>query len=131
MDINEQSAKFLLDRAIEPGLESIDIVHRILANEQLGRRPRRTLGVAAGVSLGLVLAIGTMIATKVIGVSGSSSAIEVAAAPPACPPSLVAAGAARSEEHTSELQSHSELVCRLLLEKKKERHAAERARACH
>src|SRR4051795_12593980 len=27
---------------------------------------------------------------------------------------------ARSEEHTSELQSHSHLVCRLLLEKKKE-----------
>src|SRR5260221_7806853 len=29
----------------------------------------------------------------------------------------------RSEEHTSELQSHSDLVCRLLLEKKKS-HAA-------
>src|SRR2546430_9992496 len=28
----------------------------------------------------------------------------------------------RSEEHTSELQSQSNLVCRLLLEKKKERH---------
>src|SRR5260221_9996230 len=28
-------------------------------------------------------------------------------------------GMARSEEHTSELQSHSDLVCRLLLEKKK------------
>src|SRR5260221_10766498 len=28
----------------------------------------------------------------------------------------------RSEEHTSELQSHSDLVCRLLLEKKKNRH---------
>src|SRR5438034_5138764 len=27
--------------------------------------------------------------------------------------------ARRSEEHTSELQSHSDLVCRLLLEKKK------------
>src|SRR5438034_8814801 len=27
----------------------------------------------------------------------------------------------RSEEHTSELQSHSDLVCRLLLEKKKNR----------
>ena len=27
----------------------------------------------------------------------------------------------RSEEHTSELQSHSDLVCRLLLEKKKEK----------
>src|SRR5438034_11644415 len=28
----------------------------------------------------------------------------------------------RSEEHTSELQSHSDLVCRLLLEKKNEGH---------
>src|SRR5438034_7636848 len=28
-------------------------------------------------------------------------------------------GGTRSEEHTSELQSHSDLVCRLLLEKKK------------
>src|SRR5438034_7999509 len=28
-------------------------------------------------------------------------------------------GLQRSEEHTSELQSHSDLVCRLLLEKKK------------
>src|SRR5437588_4280305 len=28
----------------------------------------------------------------------------------------------RSEEHTSELQSHSDLVCRLLLEKKKTNH---------
>src|SRR5947207_12276100 len=30
----------------------------------------------------------------------------------------------RSEEHTSELQSHSDLVCRLLLEKKKNRTAS-------
>src|SRR5438034_3506608 len=29
--------------------------------------------------------------------------------------------ASRSEEHTSELQSHSDLVCRLLLEKKKKK----------
>src|SRR2546430_10770943 len=29
----------------------------------------------------------------------------------------------RSEEHTSELQSQSNLVCRLLLEKKKNRHS--------
>src|SRR5260221_4070001 len=29
----------------------------------------------------------------------------------------------RSEEHTSELQSHSDLVCRLLLEKKKNKYA--------
>src|SRR5438034_3124947 len=32
---------------------------------------------------------------------------------------MVLAATARSEEHTSELQSHSDLVCRLLLEKKK------------
>src|SRR5260221_12323122 len=32
-----------------------------------------------------------------------------------------AQGVWRSEEHTSELQSHSDLVCRLLLEKKKKK----------
>src|SRR5260221_9402443 len=31
----------------------------------------------------------------------------------------MAGGDLRSEEHTSELQSHSDLVCRLLLQKKK------------
>src|SRR5438034_5518008 len=36
--------------------------------------------------------------------------------------------AARSEEHTSELQSHSDLVCRLLLEKKKKKHAEQQKR---
>src|SRR5438034_8643254 len=37
-------------------------------------------------------------------------------------PTTVEAGYpnSRSEEHTSELQSHSDLVCRLLLEKKKQ-----------
>src|SRR5260370_12824895 len=34
-------------------------------------------------------------------------------------PERCRAGRARSEEHTSELQSHLNLVCRLLLEKKK------------
>src|SRR5260221_10812065 len=36
-------------------------------------------------------------------------------------PDGAAVKVARSEEHTSELQSHSDLVCRLLLEKKKKR----------
>src|SRR5437588_8296702 len=43
--------------------------------------------------------------------------------PRAAAAAVVAGGAVhlpRSEEHTSELQSHSDLVCRLLLEKKKE-----------
>src|SRR5437588_8242826 len=34
-------------------------------------------------------------------------------------PHLPCRATKRSEEHTSELQSHSDLVCRLLLEKKK------------
>src|SRR2546427_6869734 len=38
---------------------------------------------------------------------------------PVCTPT-----ASRSEEHTSELQSQSNLVCRLLLEKKKNPHLA-------
>src|SRR5438034_1951214 len=36
--------------------------------------------------------------------------------------------ARRSEEHTSELQSHSDLVCRLLLEKKKKRKKKQESR---
>src|SRR5438067_6260664 len=36
------------------------------------------------------------------------------------PPALRQRSTARSEEHTSELQSRFDLVCRLLLEKKKE-----------
>src|SRR5438132_10445474 len=37
------------------------------------------------------------------------------------PTSFTVTGRLRSEEHTSELQSHSDLVCRLLLEKKKKK----------
>src|SRR2546430_6041387 len=36
----------------------------------------------------------------------------------------------RSEEHTSELQSQSNLVCRLLLEKKKKKCTANATRVC-
>src|SRR5688572_31756838 len=39
--------------------------------------------------------------------------------PPAREPAAAFEQAGRSEEHTSELQSQSNLVCRLLLEKKK------------
>src|SRR5260221_1171636 len=39
--------------------------------------------------------------------------------PSVTPSSYSSAPVLRSEEHTSELQSHSDLVCRLLLEKKK------------
>src|SRR2546430_6464734 len=47
-------------------------------------------------------------------------------------PALRVPAAARSEEHTSELQSQSNLVCRLLLEKKKKQiHAPCTATPCH
>src|SRR5690625_3872681 len=42
-------------------------------------------------------------------------------------PVMAAAGIRRSEEHTSELQSRGHLVCRLLLEKKKQCRKTERS----
>src|SRR2546430_12936931 len=44
--------------------------------------------------------------------------------PPPLRPSRPASRLMRSEEHTSELQSQSNLVCRLLLEKKKKKKLA-------
>src|SRR2546430_12556629 len=44
---------------------------------------------------------------------------------------LFGAGMGRSEEHTSELQSQSNLVCRLLLEKKKKQQRSEHPRGVH
>src|SRR5260221_10520352 len=43
---------------------------------------------------------------------------------------VVTTEAVRSEEHTSELQSHSDLVCRLLLEKKKTNAGTYSTREC-
>src|SRR5688572_31753810 len=42
---------------------------------------------------------------------------------PASPRRCGSTGGSRSEEHTSELQSQSNLVCRLLLEKKKQKNS--------
>src|SRR5256885_4681295 len=54
---------------------------------------------------------------------GRAGAVAPRAARPGRPPGpgSVAASPARSEEHTSELQSPCNLVCRLLLEKKKKK----------
>src|SRR2546427_9558239 len=46
------------------------------------------------------------------------------------PPACRSLEGPRSEEHTSELQSQSNLVCRLLLEKKKNKHTG-RTHPCH
>src|SRR2546421_2701623 len=52
---------------------------------------------------------------------GRSDLIQAAGVGAACNRSDLPPDASRSEEHTSELQSRSDLVCRLLLEKKKKR----------
>src|SRR2546421_7721164 len=52
--------------------------------------------------------------TKALFAAATASGPSAGPAPAAAPP-----GSGRSEEHTSELQSRSDLVCRLLLEKKK------------
>src|SRR5260370_29036581 len=48
-----------------------------------------------------------------------ASSILLCSMPPSAPEACCKAEYSRSEEHTSELQSHLNLVCRLLLEKKK------------
>src|SRR5260370_6595543 len=55
--------------------------------------------------------------TKVVGSGADKSWIQPKNG--ACRISIVTNKTLRSEEHTSELQSHLNLVCRLLLEKKK------------
>src|SRR5262249_62152217 len=50
---------------------------------------------------------------------GPEPVTDVKPLPPPAPPPPGPPGPARSEEHTSELQSLTNLVCRLLLEKKK------------
>src|SRR2546428_3805685 len=52
--------------------------------------------------------------------AASANALASALAPDVQPIDLSQPSNFRSEEHTSELQSRSDLVCRLLLEKKKE-----------
>src|SRR5260221_7459005 len=72
----------------------------------------RSLFITLGVIVGLIASI------IQIYLSGDAEGLQVAKYQPI---KLAAMEGLfhRSEEHTSELQSHSDLVCRLLLEKKK------------
>src|SRR2546430_3813917 len=53
-----------------------------------------------------------------------SGRVDIEVSPPETTDPVSEALAPRSEEHTSELQSQSNLVCRLLLEKKKKHNCA-------
>src|SRR2546427_1398165 len=70
------------------------------------------------VSTTCAFAPGSSVETEMIGGSMSGSSRTDRRAYPITP-NRTSAAESRSEEHTSELQSQSNLVCRLLLEKKK------------
>src|SRR3712207_7398060 len=81
----------------------------------LFRSLRRRRGLSAALLVGVALipvAIAGVLSTTDEGLSGSISTAWKTITDPK----------ARSEEHTSELQSRQYLVCRLLLEKKKKIH---------
>src|SRR5690242_21515574 len=80
--------------------------------------PYTTLFRSGGVLGGLVRVLGPVLGHVVLGFLGLQD-VRVAAGEEL---DVLQLGRAveRSEEHTSELQSHVNLVCRLLLEKKKE-----------
>src|SRR2546427_8712204 len=70
-------------------------------------------------------------------VAGGDVRVKMTLTSPGCPAGpmitsdayrVIRALEGRSEEHTSELQSQSNLVCRLLLEKKKKHHFISRGR---
>src|SRR2546428_5710837 len=71
-----------------------------------------------------------VIAVHSAGHPGGDAALSAGAIDRARGPACAAGGdrSMRSEEHTSELQSRSDLVCRLLLEKKKKRTTAHDSR---
>src|SRR2546427_7431345 len=84
------------------------------------RPPRSTLFPYTTLFRSASLCIIMPFASRTIGVSAATAVREIWA--PTIVPGVAAAAVLRmlrSEEHTSELQSQSNLVCRLLLEKKK------------
>src|SRR5690349_23125700 len=95
---------------------------------QVGSRPAR-LSFVSSVSLSLYLLVCTDLPTARIYTLSLHDALPISAAGANCDDGaflrLLLGGVGddqtgrRSEEHTSELQSRRELVCRLLLEKKK------------
>src|SRR3712207_7176734 len=90
------------------------------ASSSRRRRPRRSktaLVLGGGWFTGAVYEIGALRALDLLSVNRTVNQFDIYVGTSAG--SFVASLCARSEEHTSELQSRQYLVCRLLLEKKK------------
>src|SRR5438034_6573076 len=90
------------------------------------RARRAQLAVLADLSLNAIQRSALPLAEQVARFQAvvNDLAAEVAKLPET--PASTTSPAKRSEEHTSELQSHSDLVCRLLLEKKKNKKTKKR-----
>src|SRR6266481_8646366 len=90
------------------------LVARTVAQNSSVRRSSSAGGIGATVA-----EVPALLARKSSRPSASIAAATIFSAAPALDTSPGAPTAAKSEEHTSELQSQFHLVCRLLLEKKK------------
>src|SRR5438034_11656841 len=109
----------------------------VVMRRPLSRALSRLLPIAAVLALivGCVSLPMTVLASPIVAQSADAPAGSTppSTAPPPGPPKARPSAVVltfenadiemvtRSEEHTSELQSHSDLVCRLLLEKKKKK----------
>src|SRR5690349_23002193 len=80
---------------------------------ELGPLALVTLGIGAVIGAGIFVLTGTVASQN----AGPALTLSMVMAGIAC--AFAGLCYARSEEHTSELQSRRDLVCRLLLEKKK------------
>src|SRR5438132_9580397 len=83
------------------------------------RRLHRAPGEAGGLEATIATAYDSAAIPLGASIACSGPCLTVVAVEPGAFSVQASAETLRSEEHTSELQSHSDLVCRLLLEKKK------------
>src|SRR5215475_12857210 len=100
--------KALVDGIVMIAAVGVTLLGLVHFDQWVGRRARRRATAAPAKAPDPV-----PVSTMAGGGSGSTSSL------PAAPPAPTTQ--ARSEEHTSELQSRENLVCRLLLEKKKQK----------
>src|SRR2546427_9359947 len=102
---------------------ALTVATAVLLDAQVTVRPVRVLPFASfGVAVSCtVWPSFTLADAGATATEATATCTTVMADVPLCPSELAVIVAERSEEHTSELQSQSNLVCRLLLEKKKKK----------
>src|SRR2546422_7933749 len=95
------------------------------------RPPRSTLFPYTTLFRSVDTSSGAILVTRHLGPRETAVAVDARGKLVTFDADSLLAGTARSEEHTSELQSRLHLVCRLLLEKKKnQKHTDKTTRSC-